>query len=373
LKALQNFAAWHRSRLDLPVLALTGSCGKTSTKDLIAGLLSSKYRVVKTEGNLNNEIGCPLSLLALDSETEFAVIEMGANHVGEIARLCELAKPSESAITLIAPAHLEGFGSIENVARAKGEIAGALPAGGIFYANMDDPRCAQLAAAQSGRVVRIGRADGPAFTRAQPGDVVLESCEFDEAGELRMRVRTVGELRLPLNNLALATNALIAIAVGRQHGITEFEGPLRAACAFVSRFRRLAVGPITVIDDTYNANPASVSAAIESLVRLPGGARIAVLGDMLELGDAAPVLHEEAGAYAAREGVAHLVARGAFAESIVRGANRAGLAAAHAIQDPAEIASEIKRVARPGDVVLVKGSRGMRMERVIEALKTIYE
>jgi UDP-N-acetylmuramoyl-tripeptide--D-alanyl-D-alanine ligase len=374
LKALQSFAAWHRSKLDMPVFALTGSAGKTTTKDLVAGLLGSKYCVAKTEGNLNNEIGCPLSLLALDKNTEFSVIEMGANHIGEIARLCELAKPTESAITLIAPAHLEGFGSIENVASAKGEIARALPLGGIFYANMDDPYCAQIAAAQPARVIRVGHFGNPAFDRAHTGDVILESSGFDEAGELRLRIRPIGELRLPLGNLAHATNVLLAVAVGLQHGIVEFEGPLRNACAAATRFRRLSVGQITVIDDTYNANPASMAAAFESLVRMPGaGARIAVVGDMLELGASAPALHEQVGECAARLGVAQLFARGEHANSVVKGAKNAGLDMAKSVQDPGEIAQAVVAIAKQGDILLVKGSRGMRMERVIDALKTIYE
>src|SRR5690606_11767586 len=144
LKALQAFAAYHRNRYPIPLFALTGSCGKTGVKDLTAAVLGSRWNVVKTPGNLNNDIGCPLSLLRIDEKTDMAVIEMGANHAGEIAELCRIARPTESAITLVAPAHLEGFGTVENVARAKAEIVEGLPGDGTFYVNADNPWCVKI-------------------------------------------------------------------------------------------------------------------------------------------------------------------------------------------------------------------------------------
>ena len=372
--ALQRFARMHRLKLKVPVLALTGSAGKTTTKDLIAGVLASKFKVIKTEGNLNNEIGCPMSLLRLDESTEFAVIEMGANHMGEIARLCEIARPTESLITIVAPAHLEGFGSIDNVAKAKGEILHGLHSTGTFYVNMDDPRCAQVAEGFTGKTVRVGRADNPAFTSPKESDVVLESAHLDDSGELCVQLRGFPAMQLPLGCLAHATNVMLAVAVALQHGITDIEGPLRAACSSTTRFKRMTIGPLTVIDDSYNANPASMSAALESLARMPGaGARIAALGDMLELGEAAATLHAELGARAHRDGVDHIFVRGDFAESVVSGAKHAGMSNARAVIEHSVMARLIAETAKPGDILLVKGSRGMKMEKVIEALRALYE
>lgn len=363
LGVFQTFAAHHRRLHDIPVLAITGSCGKTTAKDMTAALLGSRLAVTKTDGNLNNEIGCPHSLLKIDGETEFAVMEMGASHLGEIARLCELAAPTESAITLVAPAHLEGFGDIENVARAKGEIMEALPPDGCFFINADDPRCVRIGESYTGDKVRFGRR----------GDVVLNSCAFDEAGELVLEIAPVGRLRLPLAVRAHTTNVLLAVAVGLRHGIEEFEEPLREACLRASRFKVSRVGPLEILDDSYNANPASMTAALEALADRPvTGARLAVLGEMLELGEAAGYLHGEIGRAAARCGVTHLLARGPHAIEMVDGARAAGVPSAAAMEDHEEIAKKVIDVARPGDVLLVKGSRGMRMEIVIEALRRHY-
>ncbi len=363
LEALQQFAAYHRRQFDIPLLALTGSCGKTTAKDMTARLLGTKLRVVKTLGNLNNEIGCPQSLLQIDADTDMAVIEMGANHPGEIARLCTLARPTESAITIIAPAHLEGFGTIENIAKAKGEIVESLPNDGTFYVNMDDARCVRIAQSFSGEKVRFGHS----------GDVALESCDMAGPGEMRLRIHPIGELRLPLACRAHAANVLLAVAVALRHGVTEFEGPLREACAASTRFKVLPLGPLTIIDDSYNANPASMAAALEALAEWPTqGARFAALGEMLELGEAAAALHGEIGERAAVLGTDHLFALGPHADDMVRAAHASGALHAEVLDDPNDIAQTVYHLARHGDILLVKGSRGMRMERVIEALRAMY-
>ncbi len=362
LAALQTFAAHHRNQYDLSLLALTGSCGKTSTKELLATLLGTKYRVIKTQGNLNNDIGCPLSLLQIDRDTQFAVIEMGANHVGEIAQLCRLAQPTESAITIVAPAHLEGFGSVENVAKAKGEIAQGLPEQGTFYVNLDNAWCRAIGDAFKGHKVTFGRT----------GDVALESCEFDDRGEMRLKIRPIGELRLPLQVPAYTTNVLLAVAVGLEHGIETFEEPLREACQKSVRFKVGQIGPLTVIDDTYNANPASVAAALEALAARTGdGARFAALGDMLELGEASDSMHRDVGNLAARLGVTKVFAFGPEGRHTVEGAREGGIDG-ECFDDHETLAETVARVAKPGDVLLVKGSRGMKMEGVIKALERLY-
>lgn len=373
LAALQKFARWHRSRYSLSLVAITGSCGKTSSKDMIAAVLAKRYRVVKTKGNLNNEIGCPISLLEIDDATEKAVVEMGAAHRGDIAHLCDLAQPTEAAVTMVSPAHLEGFGSIQNVAAAKGEIVEALPADGIFYVNMDDEWCVKMGEKFPGKKVRYGTA----------GDIVLESCVRESSGEFRLLVRPVGELCLPLPSRAHVWNALLAIAVGMQHGIgmrhgvcespRYFEEPLREACAFSSRFRILKVGDIEIIDDAYNANPASMAAALEALVERPANKRAAAIGDMLELGAESPTYHQRIGERAGELGVNYVFARGEHAEKVVEGAKSRGVEHAAVIQNPEEMADAIRSILEPGDALLVKGSRGMRMEKVIDALKNALE
>lgn len=360
-RALQDFAGYHRDQLNATVLAITGSCGKTSSKDLIAAVLASKYNVVKTEGNLNNEIGCPLSILRCGADTEFAVIELGANHVGEIAQLCAIARPHESAITMIGPAHLEGFGSIENVAKAKGEIAEALPSDGTFYVNADDARCRAIADAISCRKIYFGSS----------GDVVLRDCLPDERG-MALAIDPIGRVFLPIQARAHVPNVLLAIAVGLEHGVSEFEGTLREACDKSIRFKVFDLGFLRIIDDSYNANPASVAAALDALAEQPcNGARIVALGDMLELGPGASQLHRAVGEHAARAGVTHLFARGEFAGDIVDAAKNTAGVHAEVIEAHGDIARRIYEIGKTGDVLLVKGSRGMRMERVIEALRPL--
>lgn len=362
LSALQALATFHRARFAMPVFAVTGSAGKTTTKDFVATLLATRYKVLKTMGNLNNEIGCPLSLLQLDATTEFAVIEMGANHVGEIANMCKMARPTESAITLVAPAHLEGFGSIERVAVAKGEIAEGIQPHGRFYVNVDNPWTRAIG----------DRYPGPRTFWGSHGDVVLRHCGMTPDGDMLLHIDPIGELRLPLAVPAHAANITLAVAVGLQHGITEFEAPLREACLATARFKVSQLGPLEILDDTYNANPASMAAALEALSMRPGaGRRIAALGEMLELGDTAAESHRAVGELAGKYGVDYLFARGPHACDIISGARASGVPHAEVLDDHAAIAQAIIHIAQPGDVLLLKGSRGMRMERVLEALRAL--
>ncbi len=360
LGALQAFARAHRMRYAVPVIAITGSCGKTTTKDFAAAVLGSRMNVVKTKGNFNNEIGCPLSLLQIDAATDAAIIEMGAARTGNIADLCALAMPTESVITLVAPAHLEGFGTIEVVARTKAEIAEHLPEDGVFYVNADNPWCVKAAEFFAGRKVLVG----------SHGDVVLKSCAFAEDGEIVLDIEPIGTIKLPLLNRAHATNALLAVAMGLEHGIDEFEGPLCEAAAAPARFRLLHINGIDVFDDTYNASPASMSAAIEGLAERPAkGARLAALGDMLELGPGSGAYHADIGALTGRLGIEHVFAMGSHASAMIAAARDSGVPHAEVFPSHQAMADAIRSVAKSGDVLLVKGSRGMRMEGVIEALR----
>ncbi len=363
LQALQRLAAAHRAKCSARVIALTGSCGKTTAKEMIASVLGTQYGVIKTPGNLNNDIGCPLSLLGITPQTQYAIIEMGANHTGEIAQLCRMARPNESAVTMVAPAHLEGFGDIGGVARAKAEIMEALPADGCFYVNADDPHCMEMAGKFPGDKVYFGK----------HGDVILESLHFDANGEMVLSVHPVGILRLPLAVRAHSTNVLLAVSVGLRHHITQFEAPLRAACEAAIRFKVLKLSPWVILDDTYNANPASMVAAIEALADFPGRRKIAVLGDMFELGDASRRLHLEVGQAAARHGINWLLTLGEHAEAMAAAARATGIPDAAAYENHEAIAGALTRHAAEGDIILIKGSRGMKMETVIQSLRAAHE
>ena len=364
-KALQEFAAYHRRQYSIPVLAITGSCGKTSCKDLISSLLDTVYTVLKTQGNFNNEIGCPLSILNMDDDTEFLVLEMGANHPGEIKRLCEIAQPTESVITMIAEAHLEGFGSIDEVAKAKSEIMTGLSPEGCFYVNTDDPRCVSIAANYPGTTISFG---------THGDDVSLNSYSFDSEGEMELDIDPIGSLRLPLYAKAHAQNVLLAVAVGIRHGITEFEAPLREACLETSRFKLYTLADREIIDDTYNANPGSMRVAIETLGQRPtSGQRIAVLGAMGELGKDAQTLHHKIGTELGKHGINRVLLRGEHAESMMAGALESGVAQAEVVESHEEMAQKIIECTAPGDVLLFKGSRSMTMEKVIQALNEQWQ
>lgn len=372
LTALQAFAAAHRSRYKIPVLAITGSCGKTTSKEFIAAVLSTQYQVVKTQGNLNNDIGCPLSLFQIDEDSQMAIVEMGANHVGEIARLCTIAAPTESAITLIAEAHLEGFGSLKNVAEAKGEIVQNLGTEGTFYLNSEDEECVKLAQQHEGPVVRFGAREY--LPNPSECDVVLRDWASTNDGELRLAIDSVGELVLPLHSPALITNVLLAVAVGRRHGIQNFEAPIREAYAKFSRITIHRMGPLEILDDSYNANPKSMEVALDALNRRQvEGSRIVAFGEMGELGDASERLHMHIGRLAGEAGVEHLFARGPHAYATINAARASGVGDARAVESHQEIAEYIYAIAQPGDVLLVKGSRGTTMEIVIEKLEQLYQ
>jgi len=300
--------------------------------------------------------------LQIDESTDAAVIEMGAASPGNIRELCEMARPTEAAITMVAPSHLEGFGTIDRIAATKAEIVENLPPDGVFYVNVDDPWCVKAAGAFTGERIRYGSS----------GDVVLKSCVFDASGDLVLDVDPVGTLRLPLACRAHASNVLLAVAVGLRHGLAEFEGPLRKAAETRSRFTVRQIGRVQVIDDTYNASPASMAAALEGLAERPGnGRRIAALGDMLELGPKSAALHRDVGELAGNLGIGCLLARGDHASDMIDAARRSGVSHAEVIQDPQSMAEAIHGFSGPGDIVLVNGSRGMRMERVIEALSAL--
>ena len=367
-------AAWRRRLPELQLVAVTGSTGKTSTKELIAEVLRAAAPTLKTEGNLNNEVGVPLTLLRLREEDRYAVIECGMNHLGEIARLAQWADPDVGVVTNVGPVHLEGCGSMDGVAHAKGEMFHALRDVAVAVANADDARVLAQAKLSRRRLVTFGATYG--------SDVRLISAHHGGPGlrvelELRGTRRTV---ELKLIGTHNANNAAAAAAVGVALGI-EVETILRGLANAVTPGRRMRPVPLPegalLIDDCYNANPSSTKAALLTLTHLVRGKgrAIAVLGDMLELGPGELDLHRDVGRFAAGAGLSLLVCFGKRARALGEGAQEAGLPAEciEYTEDPAEAVRLVRSRMRPEDVVLVKGSRGMRMERISDALAGVDE
>lgn len=358
LEALQRMAAAWRSRLAAKVVCITGSNGKTSTKEFAAGVLSSKFPTSKTEGNLNNHFGLPLSILAATTGHGAAVWEIGMNHAGEIPPLAAIAKPQIGIVTNIGVAHIEHMGSREAIAREKSALLAALPADGTAIIPANDDFADLLAASAPCRTIRVGGDDLAAEEiRISPEETLftLLAC----GRRLPARVRAPGA--------HMVSNALLAIAAGMALGISPAECAegLASAQTTSGRLARKTLGGILFLDDTYNANPDSMVAALGVLAGMSGGKKIAVLGRMGELGSHAEEGYRRTGSVAATCADA-LVAVGPETEPLADAARNAGLRDVIGADGIAEAAAALRNIARPGDVVLVKGSRAARMERVLE-------
>ncbi|HEY4284287.1 MAG TPA: UDP-N-acetylmuramoyl-tripeptide--D-alanyl-D-alanine ligase [Chthoniobacterales bacterium] len=362
LLAYQNLAANYRTLLPLTVLAITGSNGKTSTKDFTAAVLARKFRVTKTEGNFNNHVGLPRTILEATWEDEIAVWEIGMNHPGEIAALARIARPDAGIITNVGVAHIEFMGTREAIADEKGALAEAVASDGWLILNADDPFAGRIAPRTAARVILAGTMSGG--IRAAEISQSPNGSEFTILeGAHRCRAQ------LPVPGLHMIQNALFAVAAGRAFGITleEAAGALASAPLSKARLQVKTIRGIQFLDDSYNANPDSVKAALRTLVELAAdGKRIAVLGEMLELGAETERGHREVGEKAATLGIDQLIAIGEKAKLTVAAAERAGLKSAVAVANAEEAAEVLERIARPGDLVLIKGSRTARTELVLE-------
>lgn len=368
LRAYGDLASAWRWQFSLPVVAVTGSSGKTTTKEMLATILALAGPGLKTEGNLNNLIGLPRMLLRLRPEHRWAVLEMGMSERGEIARLAEIAAPRIGVITNVGPAHLATLKSLDGVARAKGELFAALPAGGCAVVNLDDPKVATLPVANGVELLRYGvhpaaevRAEGivPAGSRVS---FVLHT----PAGSAPVTLALAG--RHNVANALAATAAALRLDVP----LAQIVAGLEAFVAPKARMETVLLpSGVILVEDSYNANPLSVMAALTALDEMGGaGRRIAVLGDMLELGPGSPEWHREVGRTAAKR-LDALVVLGNEAAEIAGGAREAGLtedAVVHAIDHAAALAV-LRGWLRPGDRLLVKGSRGMTMERISTPLR----
>ena len=362
LLAYQKIAANYRRSLGLRVLAITGSNGKTSTKDFAASVLARKFCVTKTEGNFNNHVGLPRTILEATSENEVAVWEIGMNHAGEIATLSNIAAPDAAIITNVGVAHIEFMGSREAIAREKGALAEVVGPQGTVILNADDPFSKGIAARCRARVVFAGTTDGT--VRAIEIRQSADGSEFTILeGAHRCRAH------LPVPGLHMVQNALLAVAAGRAFGLSieECAAGLAVAPLTKARLQIKQIGGVDFLDDSYNANPDSMKAALRTLVELDTeGKRIAVLGEMRELGVESERGHWEVGETAAMLKVDQLITIGDAAETIAQGARAAGLNNVASVSSTREAAELLGTIAAPGDLVLIKGSRAAKTEEVIE-------
>lgn len=369
LDAYGQIAGYWRRRFNIPVVAITGSSGKTTTKEMIAAIVSRTMKALKTEGNLNNQIGLPLTLLGLRNEHRIAVVEMGTNSPGEILKLAKIAKPDIGLITNIGPAHIEGLGSVQSIAREKGSLWKAMSGRGTAIVNNDDSLVASIAKDWSGKRVTFGLTNKSDITARHikpsgPEGVRFDLCCGDKT--VPVSLATVGKHNLQ--------NALAAAATGHSLGLSPND-----IAKGLADFRPLAgrteivrlPNETHLLIDTYNANPSSVAEALKTLEELRGSKKaIAVLGDMLELGDTAEKWHREIGSIVAEGAIDFLFLKGNLTKYLAQGAVRKGFKNEKIFffENPAEVASQLLPILNAGDWVLIKGSRKMKMEAVAEEI-----
>jgi UDP-N-acetylmuramoyl-tripeptide--D-alanyl-D-alanine ligase len=357
LYALQELGRWARLRWGGTVIGVTGSAGKTTTKDAIAHLLAVDMRVGRTVGNFNNHVGVPLSILRLPGDCRAAVLEMGMNHAGEIRELAGIAKPEIGVVTNVGYAHVEFFESIDGVAAAKRELIEALPRDGVAVLNADDPRVAKFRDIHPGRSVTFGFSEN--------ADVRAEG--FDGGHFRAMGV----DFETGMTGRHAVMNLLAAIAVAGEFGIApeRLREPVRTFAVGSMRGERLERNGMVIWNDCYNANPEAMQSMIDVLRETPARRRIAVLGEMLELGQASQTLHRQVGCYAAKQGIDFLVGVRGHAREMIDAAVGAGLPAnaAYFFEDPEAAGNFLREMAAPGDALLFKGSRGVKVERALES------
>jgi len=366
LVALQRLGAAVRRLWGKRLIGVTGSAGKTTTKDVIAHVLSTRFRVFKSLGNLNNHFGLPLQLLKLEPEHNMAIIEMGMSHAGEIAALGEIAKPEWGVVTSVAPVHLEFFPEgIAGIARAKYELVAALPPGGAAFLNADDAYVCQFGRDFHGKVVQFGI--------EHPADVSAQRIEALGPQGSRFTLFAGGvktPVELPLLGRHNVMNALAGIAVGLEAGITPTEAAasLTSLKASDKRGEVIEIAGVTLINDCYNSNPKALDAMVDVLAASPAQRRIVVAGEMLELGAMAPDLHRESGNHIAQRKIDILIGVRGTASFIVEGAAAGGVLGKF-VNTPEEAGDWLADNLRAGDVVLLKASRGVKLERALERLR----
>jgi UDP-N-acetylmuramoyl-tripeptide--D-alanyl-D-alanine ligase len=364
LVAYGDIAASYRRLFDLPVIGVVGSAGKTTTREMTAAVLGRRYRVLRNSGNENNEIGVPRTLLQLDSTHEAVVLELAARKQGDIAYLCSIAQPTTGVLLNVGTAHLEFFGTVERVAQAKGELLGYLDKSSTALINIDSCVVAREAKSTKGRLL--------GFSLRCESEFRGERLVLDQEGCGHFSLQHIPfQLRIPGRHNVY--NALAAAAVGCLHGIPLVEAAeVLATLDPVSRRSQVTRhSGWALLDDSYNANPDSVRAALDLIGVVDAGRRIAVLGDMLELGPGSPELHAAMGRHAAAVGVDLLLATGELSRHTAAAALESGLGPGEVMHftDRMALATQLRALLRPGDLVLVKGSRSMQLEEVAEFIK----
>jgi UDP-N-acetylmuramoyl-tripeptide--D-alanyl-D-alanine ligase len=368
LLALQALAAHVRRQWGRTVVAVTGSAGKTTTKEAIAAALGAKFNVLKSQGNLNNAFGLPLQLLRLEPQHEYAVLEMGMNHTGEIAALARIAAPDWGVVTNVGNAHVENFPEGQaGIARAKFELVAALPANGVAFLNSDDAYVSQFGRDFLGRVVYFG--SGPA---ADPR--ILSASEDAAVLDVSYRARGhEGQFTLQLLGAHNASNAMAGLAVALEAGV-DTEAAIAALATLAAGDKRgevMELGGATILNDSYNSNPEALQSMIRTLASRPAaGRRILIAGEMLELGEHAPALHAACGRAAAEAGIDLVAGVRGNAEHLASAACTGGVTSVF-LPDAETAGQWLAANLRAGDVVLVKGSRGVRLERAIEIAREL--
>ena len=365
VRGLQSLASAYRATLRLTSVCITGSNGKTSTKDLCASVFAQRFSVTRTAGNLNNHLGVPFSILRADSTHDVGVFEIGMNHAGEIAPLAAIARPDIAIVTNVGVAHIEFLGTREAIAQEKGTLAEAVGENGTVILNADDTFTPSITKRTRARVITAGLLGG---------DVRATDLEHLSTGT-RFRLHATGQsvqADLPVPGEHMVRNALLACAAGISLGLSlaECAAGLRALDLTAGRLTQKTIGGIRILDDTYNANPDSMSAALVTLARMPGtGRRIAVLGGMGELGKESERGHRSVGEVAGREKIACVITVGESARWIAEAAENAGVREVIRAADADEAARTLRDIAKPGDTVLVKASRSARLERIVQAME----
>jgi UDP-N-acetylmuramoyl-tripeptide--D-alanyl-D-alanine ligase len=365
LSALQTLATAVRRLWGKPLIGVTGSAGKTTTKEAIAHVLASKFHVLKSEGNFNNHFGLPLMLLRLEPEHDLAVIEMGMSHAGEIRALAKIAQPDTGVVTNVAPVHLEFFDSLAGIARAKYELIESLPSSGAAVLNADDEYVSQFGRDFKGRVIKYGTAPGADVRAQNVQSRGAEGSEFDIfiAG-------THEHARLPLVGDHNVLNALAAVSVAITQGIkiADAIAALSTIKPAEKRGQVLQLGNITVVNDCYNSNPKALMAMVDALSGMKAKRRIVVAGEMLELGPAGEELHRDSGRHIAEKNIDVLIGVRGLAQSMVDAARQAGIRSRF-VATPEEAGEWLANETQQGDVVLLKASRGVKLERALDTWK----
>jgi UDP-N-acetylmuramoyl-tripeptide--D-alanyl-D-alanine ligase len=365
LSALQNLATAVRKLWGKPLIGVTGSAGKTTTKEAIAHVLASKFRVLKSEGNFNNHFGLPLMLLKLQPEHDLAVIEMGMSHAGEIRALAKIAQPEIGVVTNVAPVHLEFFDSLAGIARAKYELVESLPPTGTAVLNADDEYVSQFGRDFKGRVINYGTSAAADVRAENVQSRGAEGSHFEIVAE---GTRELANLPLVGDHNVLNALAAVSVAIACGMRIPDAVAALSTLKPADKRGQVVQVGNITVINDCYNSNPKALHAMIDALAAMKARRRILVAGEMLELGPAGEEMHRAAGKHAAEKKIDVLLGVRGLAQAMIEGAKQSG-ARVEFVATPEDAGEWLARETHDGDVVLLKASRGVKLEKALETWK----